>query len=147
MASIKKRPNGRWRVRYRGPDGRERAKDFARRVDAERFVHLTEADKTRGAWVDPALGRTTFASYAKAWQAAQVHRPTTVVSVETHLRNHVLPFFGDRPLASIRPSEIQAWVRGRSEVLAPSTVEVVYRFVSAIFRAAVADRIIAANPC
>jgi len=147
MASIKKRPNGRWRVRYRGPDGRERAKDFPRRVDAERFLHLTEADKTRGAWIDPALGRTTFESYARTWRAAQVHRPATAELVEGHLRNHVLPFFGDRALASIRPSEIQTWIRGRSEVLAPSTVEVVYRFVAAIFRAAVADRIVASSPC
>ncbi|WP_229845011.1 hypothetical protein [Streptomyces cinnamoneus] len=27
------------------------------------------------------------------------------------MRNHVYPTFGDRPVASIRPSEIQAWSR------------------------------------
>ena len=91
MGSIKKRPNGRWRVRYRGPDGRERAKDFGRRVDAEQFLHSTEADTIRGAWVDPALGRTTFGSYATTWQAAQVHRPATAALVESHLRKHVRP--------------------------------------------------------
>jgi integrase len=147
VASIKKRPNGRWRARYRGPDGRERAKDFGRRVDAEQFLHSTEADKVRGAWVDPALGRSTFGSYARTWQEAQVHRPATVALVESHLRKHVRPFFEDRAIASIRPSEIQAWIKGRAEVLAPSTVEVVYRFVAAIFRAAVADRIISVSPC
>jgi integrase len=38
-------------------------------------------------------------------------------------------------------------VKGRAEVLSPATVEVVYRFLVAIFRAAVADRLIASTPC
>ena len=42
MASIKKRPDGRWRARYRDPDGRERAKHFARKVDAERFLRTSK---------------------------------------------------------------------------------------------------------
>jgi integrase len=60
---------------------------------------------------------------------------------------HVLPRFGNRPLASIRPSEIQAWARGLSDELAPATTELVFRFVFAIFKAAVDDRLIARNPC
>ena len=39
-----------------------------------------------------------------------VGRPRRVS--ETNLRVHVLPTFGDRPIGSIRPSEVQAWVRG-----------------------------------
>ena len=35
MASIKRRPDGRWRARYRDPDGRERARHFTRKVDAQ----------------------------------------------------------------------------------------------------------------
>lgn len=52
----------------------------------------------------------------------------------------------DRPIGSIRLTEIQAWVRRRSDILAPSTVEVVYRIFSAILADAVADRVIAHNP-
>jgi integrase len=58
----------------------------------------------------------------------------------------MLPTFGDRALASIRPSEVQAWVRGRSEVLAPATVELVYRLFSGILGDAVNDRLIVRNP-
>jgi len=47
----------------------------------------------------------------------------------------------------VRPSEVQAWVKGRADVLAPATVEVVYRYLAAIFAAAVDDRLIAASPC
>jgi len=38
-------------------------------------------------------------------------------------------------------------VKGRSEVLAPGSVEVVYRWVAAIFKAAVGDQLIGASPC
>jgi integrase len=63
------------------------------------------------------------------------------------LRFHVLPRFEDRPIGSIRRSEIQAFVKELSTKMQPSTVEVVYRHLASIFKSAVADRIIAASPC
>jgi integrase len=38
-------------------------------------------------------------------------------------------------------------VKGRSEVLAPGSVEVAYRWVAATFKAAVSDQLIGASPC
>lgn len=147
MGHIERRAPGKWRARYRAPDGRERSCTFARKADAEVFLAGVEADMARGHYVDPAGGRRTFGEQAWEWRAVQLHRPTTAAQVDSHLRNHVLPFFGARPLASIRPSEIQAWVKDRSAVLTPATVEVVYRYVAAIFRSAVEDRLLAASPC
>ena len=63
MAHVKKRGPGRWRARYRGPDGRERSQTFDRKVDAERWHAQVETDKARGRWVDPAAGRITFESW------------------------------------------------------------------------------------
>src|SRR4051794_32244191 len=60
MASIARRPDGRWRARYRDPSGRERAKHFRRKVDAERFLTTVESAKLKGAYVDPD-DRTTVA--------------------------------------------------------------------------------------
>lgn len=148
MASIDRRPNGKWRARYREhPGGPQRARHFDRKIDAERFLANVQSRLLDGSYIDPSAGQQTLRAYAAAWQAGQVYRPTTVVQVDAHLRNHVLPHFGDRPVASIRPSEVQAWVKGRAEVLAPSTVEVVYRIFAAILNAAVDDRLIARNPC
>lgn len=95
----------------------------------------------------PRAGRVLFREHGEQWRAAQVHRATTAAQVETHLRRHVYPTFGDRPLGSIRPSEIQAWVRGLERDLAPSTIGVVYSFLAGIFRAAVRDRLIVTSPC
>ena len=145
MAHIQKRGD-RWQARYRDPTGKEHTKRFERKVDAQRWLDAIAGDVVRGTYVDPAAGRRTFGDYAGEWQAAQVHRATTAAQVESNLRNHVLPTFGDRALASIRPSEVQAWVKGRAAVLGSATVEVVYRYLVAIFRA-VDDRVIAVSPC
>jgi integrase len=147
MASIKKRPDGRWRARYRDPAGNEHARHFARRVDAERFLTSVEHSKLTGGYVDPRAGRVTFGEYANKWRAAQVWRPSSAAAVETSFRKHVLPRFGDRPLASIRPSEVQAWVRDLSDTLAPATVKLSYRFFASAMRAAVTDRVLATSPC
>ena len=60
---------------------------------------------------------------------------------------HAYPFLGRRSLGAVRRSEIQAWVKHRSVVLAPASVEVLYRWVATIFKAAVGDRLIAVSPC
>lgn len=139
--------DAKWLVRYRTPDGVSRQKTLNTRAEADRFAATVEASKLTGAYVDPSAGRVTFMDYAEEWRAAQVHRGTTAEMYETHLRRHVYPTLGHRPLAAIRTTEVQAWVRGRGDVLAPSTVEVVYGIVAGILRAAVADRLIVRTPC
>jgi integrase len=89
----------------------------------------------------------TLRTYAEQWRKMQVHRVSTAAQVETNLRRHVYPTLGDCALGSVRSSELQAWVRGRSDELSAGTVQVVFRYLSAIFRAAVADRLIASSPC
>ncbi|HMQ26261.1 MAG TPA: site-specific integrase [Acidimicrobiales bacterium] len=145
--SIAKRPNGKYRARYRDAEGKEHAAHFDRKLDAQRWLDRQRGEVVQGTWVDPAAGRRRFRSYVEDWQKIQVHRPTTAAQVDSHLRNHVLPAFGDRPIGSIRASEVQAWVKGLGGHLKPSTVEVVYRYLVAIFRAAVADKVIAESPC
>ena len=147
MASIKRRPDGQWRARYRDEAGKEHARHFSRRTDARRWLDEVTTAVVTGQYVDPRSGRVTFRQYAEQWRSAQVHRPSTQLYVDGQLRRHAYPVLGDRPLSSIRPSDIQAWVRQPTEQLAPSTVGVVHGVVSGIFRAAVRDRVIAHNPC
>ena len=63
MASIKKRPDGQWRARYRDDAGKEHARHFARKVDAQRWLDEVTASMVTGAYVDPTAGRVTFAEY------------------------------------------------------------------------------------
>ncbi|MEZ0580390.1 tyrosine-type recombinase/integrase [Nocardioides sp. MH1] len=153
MANLQKRADGKWRARYRDSGGRQHAKHFARKVDAQRWLDEVTASVVTGQYVDPKAGRLAFREYAEQWRAAQVHRPTSAAHVETMLRRHTYPTLGDRPLSSILPSEVQAWVKrlstgdGDRPPLAPSTVSVVHGIVSSVFKAAVRDRRIMANPC
>ncbi|MBI2170325.1 MAG: site-specific integrase [Actinobacteria bacterium] len=89
----------------------------------------------------------SFRDVVEDWRARQLYRQTTVDLATTLLRNHILPAFGDRPIRSIRPGEVQAWVRDRSAVLAPSTVDVAFRFLSSICATAVVDGHIERTPC
>lgn len=146
MASIDKVTGG-WRARWRTPEGASRSQTFTRKADAQRRVAGVEHGKAIGAYVDPGAGKVTFGDYATAWAGMQVHRATTAAQLETNLRRHVYPTLGSRPLAAIRPSEVQAWVKGRADVLSPGTVDLIYRNVVSVFRAAVADRLIASSPC
>lgn len=145
MGHVKRR-SGSWQAAYRGPDGREHTKTFPLKVEAERWINIQEADLTRGAWIDPTRGKVTLQEYAESWRRIQVHRPTTAAQVETNLRRHVYPHLGSRPIGSLRSSEIQAWVKTTSTKLAPTTTELVYRYLVAVLRAALADGIIARNP-
>jgi integrase len=147
MASIAKRPDGQWRARYRAPDGKWHARHFARKIDGQKWLDEQTAGIVTGAYVDPRAGKVTFRDYAEEWRSSQVHRPSTQIYIAGQLSRHAYPALGSRPLSSIRPSDIQTWVKRLTEHLAPSTVGVVHGIVSGIFRAAVRDRVVAHNPC
>src|SRR5438067_694469 len=137
MPHVERRGPGRWRARYRTPDGQERSQTFARKVDAERFLSVVETNKLRGDFVDPAGGRKLFGAFVDEWVANHTQlRPSTLEQRESRLRNHVLPYFRDRPLGSITRTDIQIWVNDRAEAMAPSSLVVCYSYVSSAFKAA-----------
>jgi integrase len=137
----------RWRARYLDPEGRQRSRTFARKIDADRFLATVETDKLRGAYIDPNAGRVTFREYGEEWLAGRTFDESTREAVKSRLAVHVYPEIGDRELAAIRPSHIQAWLRGLQQRLAPRYVRVILANVSAIFAAAVDDERIVKNPC
>ncbi|MFE0135707.1 tyrosine-type recombinase/integrase [Streptomyces sp. NPDC059037] len=137
----------RWQVRWRDASGKQRKENFDKRAAADTRAATVKADLDRGLYVDPAAGKESFRAVAERWRTSAVHRPTSASRVERGLRNHIYPTFGDRPVASIRPSDIQAWIKDRSQVLAPSTLTVTYAYLVTPLRTAVRDRIIASSPC
>lgn len=147
MASIQKRDNGSWRARYRDAAGKEHARHFPRKVDAQRWLDEVTASVVTGMYVDPRAGSITFREYAEGWRASQPYRPSTADVVRVALVNRVYPLIGDVPLSSFTPDTVQAVVKRLQETYAPSTVEVTYSYVSTVFKAAVGSRRIASTPC
>ncbi len=150
MAHIQRRRqyDSPWRVRYEGPDGRERSKSFAKRVDAERFLAAVQVDLAQGSWVDPARGRITVAEWDATWRDTSVDlRRSTLARLDTTMRCQVLPHWGGWRLDSVRHADVRAWVAHLLEAgLSPTTVRKAYFALNDLLRAAVADGRIAVNP-
>lgn len=150
MSSIIKRETAKgvvWRARYYDGDGKQHCRHFPRRSDAKAWLDQATAALATGKHVDPRAGRVTFKAYAEEWRTRQMHRPSSAAKVENDLRLHAYPAFGDLPIADIKASRIQAWVKALSATLAPSTVRTAHGIVAGVFNDAVADRVIAATPC
>jgi hypothetical protein len=147
VASVARRPDGRWRARYREPSGKEHAKHFPRKIDARRWLDEVTTSMITGQYVAPTAGRITVAQYARQWQASQVGRPNTARILDQSVRLHLLPVLGSRPMASLRRSDIQGLVKAWSEALAPRTVRKTYEITARMFATAVDDRVIAVSPC
>lgn len=148
MASIQKRPNGQWRIRFQDNTGTWRSRHFDTETEAKRQLALEVADVERGQWVDWRAGRVLFGNYAEQWFEHQIqHRPNTASTTRSRLDRHILPFFKNRPMFSITRTEVKTWVAERSKHLAPATVEGVYRLLAQIFLSAIEDRVIVVSPC
>lgn len=146
MASVSRRSDrAGWVVRWRDETRVQRKRTFGRKLDADRFRAEVEHQLNVGTYVDPAAGRRTFRDYAEAWRAMQPYRPNTTARVRSQLTRHIYPVLGERPLAAIRTSEIQALVSGLA--VAPSSVRPIYATVRAIMAAATRDRLIGHDPC
>lgn len=153
MASIKKRPNGQWRARYRDEAGKEHARHFDRKVDAQRWLDEVTASVVTGQYVDPRAGRVTFEQYATTWSQRQVWVPKTLVG---HRQAVASTTFRNMELRAVRPSHVEQWIKRMRDgdpseqeprKLAASTIATRFNHVRAVFRGAVRDRLIASDPC
>jgi integrase len=145
MASIDRRPSGKYLARWREfPGGPQRTKTFARKVDAERFLIDIQHRLLSGSYTPPSAGQVTVADYAAEWTARRHWAPSTADRVERELRLHILPALGQRPLSSLRRAHVEEWAAGLE--LAPSSVEAVVGTLAAMLSAAVTDERIARNP-
>jgi hypothetical protein len=145
----------RWLVRWRGDDGSQLKRSFAKRYGqdpeacAEAFDAQRSADQARGDWIDPRVGRTPFSDYAPIWMKSRLHKSGTVDTYEGHLQNHIIPVFGKYGLAAIKPTMVQQWVKDLQAVkgLAPSTIETICIIFASILRGAVRDGYLRKTPC
>ncbi len=151
MAHIRRHPKAqdRWQVRYVDPSGQERAKNFARRSDAENFLVTVEADKLRGEWVDPRLSRITFEEWVERWWGATSHlKPYTRDGYESLLRVHVLPRFAKVSLGRIQPVDVREWIADLDRSgLSASRIRQAYFLLGQILRAAVESVYLSKSPC
>ena len=100
-----------------------------------------------GRYADPRSGRVPLIDFAERWLTSQTFDAATREAMESRIRTHISPTIGRVELRNLRPSTVQAWVRDRQTVAAPSYVRLLLTNLSTILAAAVEDGLIAQNPC
>ena len=148
MASIKRRENGQWRARYRDDAGKEHARHFARRIDAQGWIDTVTSSLVQGTHVDPKTARMTVEAWCTTWLAGYAtRRASTVRQARVHIAQ-IDRAFGSTRLADVRPSQVKAWTaKLKAEGYADSTVYATYRRLAQIMGDAVQDGIIPRSPC
>jgi integrase len=141
--SIAKRPNGKWRARYRDEAGHERARHFDRKLDAQRWLDQIASTVLTGTYVDPSAGRLTFRQFYDEWSGRQLWVSATRANAD--LATGSVPF-ADLPIKSVRRSHVETWIKAAAAEWAPTTIKTRFVIVRSVFRAAVADRVIASDP-
>lgn len=146
----------RWRARYVDERGREHAKGFARKVDAQKWLDQQVSDQVTGTWTDPKLSGQTFGLLAERWIATKATRaPKTVAGYRSLLDTLILPRWADVSLRDVAFDDLQQWVSGLSvngstrfegNGLSASRVIQAHQVVAAVLRYAVKAKHLPANP-
>ncbi|MCX7540614.1 tyrosine-type recombinase/integrase [Corynebacterium antarcticum] len=146
--SKRNRSWARWRVKWVDLDGRERSKQFDRKIDARNYEKELSAQFTRGEYVDPKLGRDTIGSIYSRWEPTQVRiKESTRTNRAMTWRVHVEPKWADTEVATITRAQIQAWVSEMVEAgTGAPTVENAFSLLRYVLAQAVDEGRIRTNP-
>ena len=111
MANIARRPDGRWRARYRDRAGKEISQHFRRKIDAQRWLDEVTTAVSTGRYVDPAKSRITVDEWSQKWLNSKTNlKPTSRRDYESQLHAHICPRWGKYALAEIEHEDIVSWL-------------------------------------
>jgi integrase len=139
----------RWRARYVDSDGREVAKGFTRKVDAQRWLDDATSAIVTGTYVAPGAGRATVEAMHLQWVGTFGHLKATTAAVrECTWAAHVRDTWAPMPVAEVQTSAVRAWVADMAAGgAAPATIENALGVLRMVLGLAVEDRRIPRNPC
>jgi integrase len=144
-------PRFHYLVRWRDDQRIEHARMFATKGEAAEFDSDVKAGRLQPGSRPRRRTSATFQAEAMDWLATKqaTKRPRTAARYESHLRLHVLPAFGCRPIAAITRHEVQQWVNTLpQDNLGASTIGDIYRGVfKAVLNKAILDGRLAVSPC
>jgi len=155
LATTRRLPSARVQGRYTVNGVRYTAPStVAARIDAEAFIVAKRRDIDRQVWSaddDEKPTPVTFGAYAARWLAERqvAGRPLKARTREHYqslLDDHLLPAFGARQVAAIKPKDVRDWYSA-TLVDRPTLRSHAYSLLRTIMNSAVNDEIIDANPC
>jgi len=147
MGHVSKTPAGNFRANWRDPAGDQKAKTFKTRKEANAYLAEIEQSLNRGTYIDPKAGKLLFSTHAQRWLDARHVETRTQERTESVMRVHLLPKWGQWPLAKIEHLSVQEWVNELSRRLAPASVAKCHTTLSMVLGSAVRARLIPFNSC
>jgi len=104
-----------WYAYWRDPTGKQRSKAVGpRKKEAEALVAKMQTRVAEGSYRE--IEQIRFEAFAEQWlrdYAAVQVKPSTLLNYESMMRSSLVPFFGDRPLSTIRTADVQRYVSER----------------------------------
>ena len=140
--------NGKWLIQYRFTDRQGNKKKstkrgFETKRDAEQWLRDFLAQQQ----MDPSM---TFVSCVEKYTEDMKHRlrENTLLKKQCIIETKVLPFFGKKRLADIKPVDIRHWENAMMQKgYADTYLRLLYNQVNAIFNYAVKYLDLPVNPC
>lgn len=160
FGSVRKLPSGRFQARYTGPDGRTytartgdgRALTFDSKQYADKYLARVHGDIQAGRWTSPDATSVitkvpALRAYSETWLTGRDLSESTRLLYSITLRKQILPRLGDVPVTDITPVMVRDWHAGLGSLTGPTQRAHAYSLLRTILHTAVADELIAANPC
>lgn len=156
FGAVEALPSGRYRARYRGPDGRRYTAPtlFLTQKDARGWLSIQQADIIKKKWqppeaaqAAPAAAKLTFAAYANKWLEYRDVKDRTREHYRKLLDDHLIPAFGALPIASITADDVRAWHAKLGKKRTPTMRAHAYGLLRTIMGTAASDGKISSNPC
>ncbi len=131
-------------------DGSQGANTVATKDEARGLMAQKRLEATRGTLEGHRQGRQPFSRWANEWWAVWStdpdRSPTTLEATENRLRRHVRPWFGDRPIDTIRPTLIRHWQNQLIAKLSHESLMACRSILLRILQLAEDEGAIASNP-
>lgn len=144
---VERLESGRWRARYTGPDGLRRSQSFLTKTDARRWLATAQADIVRKAWRAPEGGQRTVGAYAVDYFSRSDLRSSTKELYESVWRTHLQDTWARVPVGDVTTQRVRQWHEVAAKAVKPTALVQAYRLLRALLNVAVADEVIATNPC
>ena len=144
---LERLPSLRWRARYSGPDGRRRSATFGSKADARAWLATQQADVVRKTWKAPEAGQRTVGDYAADYIERTDLRASTQALYRGLWERHLRGAWDDTQVTEVTPQGVRAWHAQASRTTGPTALAQSYRLLRALLNVAVADEVIASNPC
>ncbi|MGA5543517.1 tyrosine-type recombinase/integrase [Mycobacterium sp. NPDC051198] len=140
----------RWRARYVDDDGREHAKGFAKKSEAQAWLDNDVTTKfATGTYVTPAAGRVTVGDVYTSWSASQSHiSRKTATNRRSSWNYRVEGRWAEIAVADVQTAAVRSWVAEMvAEDAGVPTIENAFGLLRMIMGAAVEDKRVPRNPC